>query len=144
MVRDLAVALLALVACRGGGDSSKHEGPAALASAAFYRLDAAAQPPCAARAPCEARVVLTALGDYHVNQQYPQKFVADAVAGVAVDGSGTFSIDRDRPATGTLAIRFRADRAGDYVLRGTFKLGVCNEDDCQIETPTIAIPVAAR
>jgi hypothetical protein len=142
MARDaLALALvLALAAC--GRDEHARGASAAppLASAAFYRLDAAPPSPCTANAPCEARLVLTALGDYHINPNYPQKFFADAAPDVAVDGTGTFALAGAK--TGTLVIRFRAARAGTARLHGTFKLSVCTDATCEIETPAIAIPVA--
>jgi hypothetical protein len=143
MARDaVAVALaLALAGCRG--DDSARTAPATppLAAKPFYRLDAAPQPPCAATAPCELRLVLTALGDFHVNAQYPHKFVGDVVPGIAVEGTSALTIDG--PKTGTLVVRFRAAQPGAAKLRGTFKLSVCNDDRCEIETPTITMPISA-
>src|SRR5688572_22900034 len=38
--------------------------------------------PCVAQAPCEVELVLRALGKYHVNAEYPTKFVStDGVSG---------------------------------------------------------------
>ena len=79
MARELL--LIALVAASGCARCSRSEPAEAagkpLAGKAFYRLDAGPQPPCARGATCEARLVLTALGDYHVNKDYPFKFVGD-------------------------------------------------------------------
>jgi hypothetical protein len=142
MARELVAPALALcAACHGGGETVERGAPP-LASATFYRLDAEPPRQCTAGAPCEARVVLTALAGYHVNPQYPQKLVVDAAPGLTVDGTTAFAIDR--PETGSLAIRFRAERPGSYAVRGTFKLGVCNDDGCEIETPSIAIPITVR
>ena len=61
-----------------------------LAGEDFYRVDAAPLPECAVGKACEVTFVLTALGEYKVNKEYPFKFVADekALRGGAIDGSG--------------------------------------------------------
>ncbi|MBX3155388.1 MAG: hypothetical protein KF773_05280 [Deltaproteobacteria bacterium] len=142
MARELALAVLLLTACRG---ESKQPPPAPtgapLAQAAFFRVDATPLPPCTAGAPCEARLQLTALGDYHVNEQYPVKFESDTVPGLSVDGTGTFV--RESAKVGTLTIRFVAASPGKAQLKGTFKLSVCTDDNCEIEAPAIAFTVAA-
>lgn len=111
--------------------------PRPLAGKAFYRVDAGPRTPCTAGQPCEARLVLTALGAFHVNQRYPFKFIADQAPGIAVDGTGTFAVDDER--TGTLTIRYRAERSGPARLTGTFKLSVCTEEECEIEEPKIEL-----
>jgi hypothetical protein len=112
-----------------------------LAGKAFYRVDAGAAPPCDAGTTCEARLVLTALGAYHVNEAYPFKFVADPASAVLA-GPATFA--RDDATRGTLTIKFRPDAAGTAQLAGTFKLSVCSEDTCEIEAPRIAFAVPVR
>jgi hypothetical protein len=111
--------------------------PRPLAASSFYRIDAGPRTPCTAGAPCEARLVLTALGAYHVNQKYPFKLLVDPAPGLTVDGTGTFALDDER--TGTLTIRFRAERSGPARLTGTFKLSVCTEEECEIEEPKIEL-----
>ncbi len=113
----------------------------ALASKDSFRVDMPTQPTCTAGTACEARLVLTALGDYKINDEYPFKLVADATPGIAVDGTGTFT-----PAgkTGTMDIVFRADKPGNAKIAGIFKLSVCTEQNCQIESPKIAFDVAIR
>lgn len=115
--------------------------PPPLASAAFYRIDAGPQTPCKSGEPCEARLVVTALGDFHVNKDYPFKFVAEAAPGVTVDGTGAFALDDAK--TGTLTIRYRCGQPGKAALRGVFKLSVCTDEECKIEQPTVelALPV---
>ncbi|MBA2542606.1 MAG: hypothetical protein H0V17_23385 [Deltaproteobacteria bacterium] len=139
---------LALIACGSSPSSAPEPAPvrvadkaAPLASKEFFRVDVPAQPACTAGTACEARLVVTALGDYHVNDEYPFKLVADATPGVAVDGTGTFTPEGK---TGTLAIVFRADKPGNAKIAGTFKLSVCNAQNCQIESPKIAFDVAIR
>ena len=113
-----------------------------LAGKEFFRLDPAPQQPaCAVGQACEARLILTALGDYHVNDQYPFKLVAEPTPGVKVEGTGTFS---PGGKTGTHVLAFRADKPGTAKIAGTFKLSVCNEKNCQIESPKIAFDVSVR
>ena len=80
-------------------------------------------------------------GDYHVNDRYPVKLVADAVAGVTVDGTGAWKLDGEK--SGTLTVKFRADKAGPAKLTGTFKLSVCTDENCEIDAPAIAFDVTA-
>ena len=144
--------LAGLAGCKRNRDGGPGEGakpapgapplPAPLAGKSFYRLDAGPQTPCTAGAPCEARIVLTALAGYKVNKDYPFKFVADPVPGVTVDGTGTFSFDDAR--SGTLTLRFRAAQSGRARFSGTFKLSVCTAEQCEIEEPKLelSIPVS--
>jgi hypothetical protein len=142
MARELITAALAvLVAACGRGDapgkSAAPQGPP-LASKPFYRIDPGPKAPCASGSVCEARLVLTALGDYHVNKDYPFKFVADPAA-APVDGDGTFAFDDAQH--GTMTVKFRPAAAGTQKLVGTFKLSVCNDNSCEIETPKLELPV---
>ena len=146
MVRDriapaVALALAVLAACHRDQPGKSKAAPEAppLASKAFYRVDPGQRTPCASGAVCEARLVLTALGDYHVNKDYPFKFVADPAPAIAVDGEGTFALDDAR--NGTMTVKFRPSAAGTARLVGTFKLSVCSADTCEIETPKIELPV---
>lgn len=158
MRTELLAALLASTGCKCSGDStsaassavSSGEARAAvpagepLAKKEYFRVDAAPeQPACQVDAPCEAQLVLTALGDYHVNEEYPFKLIAEPTPGIAVDGTGSFTAEGKR---GTMALPFRATSAGVAKIAGTFKLSVCNAENCQIETPKIAfeIPVRAK
>jgi len=141
--RLIPLALLAMVASCGRDPSAAPDpiaGHTPLAGKPFYRVDRGPQAPCASGAPCEARVVLTALGDYHVNKDYPFKFVGDPTA-IPLDGPGSFALDGAK--RGTLTIKFRAPAPGTTKLVGTFKLSVCSDETCEIEAPTLelAIPV---
>jgi hypothetical protein len=145
MRRELAIALAALGALGPAGCKRDREPPAArrggpplpppLAGKAFYRIDLGPLTPCTAGATCEARLVLSALGAYHVNQRYPVKFVADPSSGISLEGPGVFALEDAR--SGTLTLRFRAERQGPARLAGTFKLSVCTDEQCEIEEPKI-------
>jgi hypothetical protein len=112
-----------------------------LAESSFFRLELAEQPPCTAGVACEARLVLTALGDYKVNRDYPFKFVGEPAPGLEVLGDGTFVVRG--PRAGAMTVRFRTAAPGTARVTGTFKLSVCTDDNCEIETPKIAFEVTA-
>jgi hypothetical protein len=115
-----------------------------------FALDLAS-PGCKAGAECAMTIKLSAVGDYHVNKEYPYKFVATPAAGVAflgksdpntfARGSGDFVENGEK--AGTMTIRFKPAAAGDAKVAGTYKLSVCSADQCQIEQEIVelAIPV---
>jgi len=117
-------------------------GAAPLASKAFYRVDAGPAVACTSGAPCEARVVLTALGDYHINKDYPFKFVGEPAPTLALDGDAAFALTDAKH--GTLTLRFTPRAAGAQTLAGIFKLSVCSDDTCEIEKPRLALAVPVR
>ncbi len=156
MRTEAVVAVLAFAGCKCGSESTSGiqassptigekaavpSGPP-LAGKDYFRVDAAPeQPACQVAAPCEAQLILTALGDYHVNENYPFKLVVAPTAEVTVEGTGSF---RAKGKIGTLALPFRATSAGTAKIAGTFKLSVCNDENCQIETPKIAFEIPVR
>jgi hypothetical protein len=140
MAREL-LALAAALALGGCGGSKKSEPVPAgkpLAGKAFYRVDPGPATPCATGSTCEVRLVLTALGDYHVNKEYPFKFVGDPAA-AAVDGEGSFAFDGEK--RGTMTVKFRPAAAGNAKVVGNFKLSVCSDDTCEIESPKLELSV---
>ncbi|HEX2688318.1 MAG TPA: hypothetical protein VHN14_16925 [Kofleriaceae bacterium] len=144
MARELVLFALVLTGDACGRDKPVTPTPtgAPLASKAYYRVDAGPATPCASGAACEAHLVLTALGAYHVNKDYPFKFVGDPAPAPPVEDTGTFTLD---DAThGTLTIRFRPKSPGPQKLVGVFKLSVCSDDTCEIETPALELTVPVR
>jgi hypothetical protein len=142
MARGLtAIALVAACAACGRSDPPSAAPPEGkpLAGKAFYRIDAGPPAACAHGTSCEARLVLTALGTYHVNKDYPFKFVADPTPATPTDGEGRFAPGDAKH--GTMTVTFRPSAQGEARLAGTFKLSVCNDDTCEIETPKIEIAV---
>jgi hypothetical protein len=134
--------LVAPSSAAGGSAASGGAAGAPLAFKAFYRIDAAPQAPCASGSTCESDLVLTALGGYHVNKDYPFKFVGDPANEAVLDGIGTFALNGEK--RGTLTIKFRPDKPGTTKVVGTFKLSVCSDENCEIETPKLelAVPVS--
>jgi hypothetical protein len=145
MARELIPLALALFgACHRDSPTAAEAAAASpattpLAAKPFYRVDRAPQAACASGAICEAALVLTALGNYHVNKDYPFKFVGDPAAAIQVDGQGTFAFGDARH--GTMTIKFRAASSGTATLVGTFKLSVCSDENCEIETPKLELLV---
>jgi hypothetical protein len=153
MARELAL-LIVLAACertsipagsssttestgdRGVGAATKGGPP--LAAKEFFRVDGSPAE-CKVGSTCEAKLTLTALGDYKVNDEYPFKFVADA-GELAVEG---FAFALDGKKTGVMTVKFKSARAGKAKLTGAFKLSVCNDANCQIEAAKIALDVTA-
>jgi hypothetical protein len=139
---SLAVSL-SVFACKREAPSPAAEaiakGQAPLAEKPFFRVDAKPIAPCPVSSTCEAELVLTALGAYHVNDEYPTKFVPDAASGVRIDGEGTFKISGEKH--GTMRVRFTPTTPGTAKLVGTFKLSVCSEENCEIESPKITLDV---
>jgi hypothetical protein len=149
MARELALIALVVAGAGLGGigcDRGAKATPAGtpLASKPFYRVDpgAGSKTACTVGAVCEARLALTALGDYHVNKEYPFKFVGEPPPAAPLAGEATFKLDDAR--TGTMTIKFRPSASGTARVVGTFKLSVCSDDTCEIEAPKIelAVPVS--
>lgn len=141
MAREL-IALAVIAACSREPSARPDVSAPPLAGKPFYRVDRGAQLPCASGTTCEAALVLTALGDFHVNKDYPFKFVGDPGTAVQVDGPGSFALDGT--SHGTLTIKFRPTQPGTAKLAGAFKLSVCSDQTCEIESPRLelAIPVS--
>lgn len=100
-------------------------------------------PTCAPGKDCQAVLTLTATEGYHINKEYPYKFIVDAKEGVTytkdafAKASGDFQ--QVSETVGTTAIGFRAAHAFD--LSGTFKMSVCSEANCQVEVQKMALHV---
>ena len=155
----LAVALAVVVVSGSGCGGCKKSEPVPegkpLAGKAFYRVDPGPATPCATGSTCELRLVLTALGDYHVNKDYPFKVVGDPAAAApeqrsredqddrgeraALDGDGSFALDGEK--RGTMTIKFRPAAAGNAKVVGSFKLSVCTDEACEIESPRLELSV---
>ena len=115
-----------------------------------FTLDVAS-PGCRVELPCTMTLRLAASGEYHVNKEYPYKFVAAAAPGVQFLGNGdanTFSraagdFHEDGEKAATMTVRFKPSSAGEARVSGTYKMSVCSAENCQIETQavTLVVPV---
>jgi hypothetical protein len=132
-----------------GGAGCKHA-----ACADNFFVDTQAPPECAVGTTCDLAVKLTALGDFHVNDEYPYRFKANDVpgidyAGTDAMGKGVFS----KPAgdwkkadakSGVMTVKFTPREKGDKTITGTFKMSVCSAANCLLEQRELSAVVAAH
>jgi hypothetical protein len=119
-----------------------------------FVIDAAPAADCAAGASCAVAVKLVAQADYHVNQQYPYKFIASQTSGITFLGSdaanpnvftktaGDFTIGDEK--TATMIVKFKPGQKGAVTIGGTFKLSVCSTQNCQLEQQDVAVNVTVK
>ena len=151
MRSSMVVVIAAFAGCHCG--SAKPEGAAVtsapgkgekeiagppLASQEFYRLDLADTPECKVAVPCDVKIALTALAGHHINAEYPTKFVPVPTGDLGVD-STKFTIET--ATRGVMSVRLTPVSVGMHTLNGQFKLGVCTDDKCEIDGPTIELPI---
>lgn len=145
MARRLAaLGLLALASCKCRPASDATPTPPerpgqVLASASFFRLEAAVAP-CAPAAPCQISLVLSALGDYKLNKEYPFKLVPHADSALVVRRLG--KLERSSDQRGVMELETEPAKL-PAALTGVFKLSVCTDDVCEIADPEISVTVPA-
>lgn len=113
-----------------------------------FGLDVAS-PGCRAGEDCAMTIKLVVAGDYHVNKEYPYKFVASAAPGVTFLGKGdasTFSkasgdFVEEGEKSATMTVRFKPASPGQATIAGTYKMSVCSAEQCQIEQQPIALAI---
>ena len=147
-----------------GRDSSSHaEGTASAAPGADcghtscgsnFFVDAVPPASCASGANCAVALTLVATGAYHINDEYPYKFRADDLPGVAFQGTdpagpNVFSKSASNwqktgPQKGTMNVVFQSTDKGTKNVAGTFKFSVCSDQNCQLEQATLATAVSVR
>lgn len=121
---------------------------AARTSGKNFTLEAAS-PGCRVDAPCTMTLRLVASGDYHVNKEYPYKFIAAPAPGIHFQGNGdanTFSraagdFREESEKAAVLTIRFKPTSAGEAKVVGTYKMSVCSAENCQIETQPVSLSI---
>jgi hypothetical protein len=113
---------------------------------------------CKANAECVITVTLQAQNTFHINKDYPYKFKADEVAGIEFLGTdaggknvfskarGDFKIKEDKtpPVEGVLTIKFKIAKVGPAKVTGKFKLSVCSDANCQMDTAELTLPVTVK
>lgn len=114
-----------------------------------FTLDASS-PGCRVEQPCTMTLRLAAAGEYHVNKEYPYKFLAAAAPGVQFLGNGdanTFSraagdFHEDGEKAATMTVRFKPTSAGEARVSGTYKMSVCSAENCQVEAQAVTLVVS--
>jgi hypothetical protein len=145
----IVIVTVGLAACRDGGPTNAR--PAATtaanatpapseAQAAYYRAELrGGDTPCVHGRPCRATLHLEATGGYHVNEEYPFRFVPEAAPGVSF--AAEQALRHDDAQHGTLEVEFTPAAAGTATVAGLFKLSVCSASACQIERPRLGLSV---
>lgn len=116
-----------------------------------FEIEARGPAACHVNAECAALVRLKALGGFHINKEYPYRFLAKANSVVRFAGkdpagpetfskaAGDFLIDSESEAT--LSVAFVPNRSGKVTLEGVYKMSVCSDEACEIEQSPITIDV---
>ena len=115
-----------------------------------YVLDTSASE-CKIGAECTAIVKLEALGAYHINKEFPYKLEMEDAEGVEFTGKGKRVFTRAngdftsaQEKSGEMKVSFKASKAGDLVLKGKYKMSVCSDKDCQLQTQLVTIEVKSK
>lgn len=167
MVRRLlvlaATSALSAVACGRDGRAAPGVDEAARSTASpskcvhavcgnNYFIDADQTGKCTVGANCGAAFTLVAVGAYHINDEYPYKWTADAAPGLVfrgLDGAGAnvFSkaagnwSQRDEK-TGVMSATFTPSDRTSKKVSGTFKFSVCSAQNCQLEHVPVSVALA--
>ena len=144
VARALLALALAVAALPAAGCSRKRAVPAPTPAHPRSSPDGppfsvAVEPPasCAVGSACVARVQVTALGEFHVNRQFPYKIALVDSPGVATEQS--FAVDTDQ--RGTVTLTCRPSVAGAGPVTGTLHLSVCSSETCVIEEVPVSVPL---
>lgn len=105
-----------------------------------FAVDVSAPGNCAVDTSCTMAIKLTALGKFHINDEYPYKWVGDPIDGIDYTGKKTGDFKKESPTQGTLLVSFKS--AGQNAkVAGVYKMSVCSEDKCQIETQRVELNI---
>ncbi len=160
---SVVAVVVAGLSCRESDAASRKESPAASQGGQAgtvgahiegnnFKIDTESGE-CKVGQECAAKVKLTATGGYHINKEYPYKLTMQADK--SVDFLGKNESDKkvfSKPLgdfTGeekeaTMNVRFKPTAAGDVVLKGTYKMSVCSEQNCQLETKELTLEVKIK
>ena len=112
-------------------------------------MEVAAPPPCSKDAECAFVARLSATDGFHVNDEYPYKLSMDPssdvtfpAGGVFTKGAGDFRVDGK--TAGSMVVRYRSAALGAHAVAGTYKLSVCSDAKCQMETAKVAVTVSIK
>ena len=116
-----------------------------------FFVDASSGGGCTVGGTCAAVFALVASGEYHINDEYPYKFKADAEPGVeflGTDDAGREVFSKSAKnwtktgeRTGTMTVTFRPLQKGITAIAGTFKFSVCSAKNCELEHRTLKAAV---
>jgi hypothetical protein len=85
--------------------------------------------------------VVTPLGEYKVNQEYPFKFTLNAApAGVSYSETVVRNVSRTEKRA-AISIPFTPSSAGNHTISGVYSLSVCTASNCLIEKVPLSVTV---
>ncbi len=104
---------------------------------------------------CTMAIRLGARDEFHLNKEFPYKFVATTMPGVAYLGvpepnvfsraAGDFREQDEKTATMTVRFRLAKTREpGPVSLAGNYKFSVCSAERCQVEQQAITLRVPVQ
>ncbi len=95
----------------------------------------------AAGSPGNVTAVLNALGEYHVNQDYPIKFTLGAAPAGVSFGETVLRNATKGDKRASISIPFTPSAAGSYTISGVFSIGVCVASSCTNEKVPLSVTV---
>jgi hypothetical protein len=95
---------------------------------------------------CKVTIVVEAQGEFHVNKEYPQKFVADETVKWAKKEFGKASGDYAESGEKkfTITATFTPDKAGDADVTGNLRYAVCSATQCAPAVARIAFKASVK
>jgi hypothetical protein len=91
-------------------------------------------------------IVLTPLGEYHVNREYPWTVSVTGPEGVTLP-QPTLESGSAAEMTDTVArfsVPFTASTAGTHHMVASVDFGICTDEGCQFETRAVAVDVTVN
>jgi hypothetical protein len=99
----------------------------------------AAKPSYKKGQPATVTAIVNALGEYHVNQEYPYKFkMGTAPSGVTYPEAIVRAVNRTEKKA-TMSIPFTPSAAGSTTISGELSLSVCTDSNCVIEKAQLSV-----
>jgi hypothetical protein len=155
-----ALAFSAAVATAASANEARQTKMASLVGAEHYHvdgknftLDSERDGECKGGSECHVTVKLKAVGDYHINKEYPYKFKAEGAGveflGSDAAGKNTFSKSANDfviidEKNAVMTIRFKPAAKGMTTIKGTLKMSVCSSQNCQLETQEVVVDVLVK
>jgi hypothetical protein len=153
----LGAALATCLACASCGKKQDAPAPTAATAGSPEETDytiATSAGDCVAGAPCSVTLKLAATSGYHINDQYPYKYTATNVPAVDFQGTdaqgknvfskGAGDFVTQGPTVGVMTVKFTPKAKGNVTIDGTFKLSVCSDANCRIDSTSPSVTVAVK
>jgi hypothetical protein len=91
--------------------------------------------------PATVTAIVSPMGEYKINQEYPFKMTLDGPpSGISFPEKVVRNVSRTEKRA-SISIPFTAEKAGTATISGTCSLSVCTKDACVIEKVPLAVSV---